>query len=123
MTNTGRAGQRANVEAARDVAAKNPVNLIFFSATKSSGRPAGKRALTAQYTLTVRFVCYKETSINGSYGGKIDPADPPYLDGLMAGREFQPARRWRARPENALTGNDVSGECACNNKRDYRASG
>ena len=93
-TSTGPAGQRANVEAARDAG----VNLAFFSGNEIFWKTRWENSIDGSDTPYRTLVCYKETHANA----KIDP---------IAGRG--PAR-WRdprfsppadgGRPENALTG-------------------
>jgi hypothetical protein len=95
-------GQRANVEAARD-AAKNSVNLVFFSGNEVFWKTRWEASTDGTNTPYRTLVCYKETSTNGSYGGVIDPADPPTWTGFWRDARFSPPADG-GRPENALTG-------------------
>ena len=65
-TSTGRATQRANVEAARD-AGRQP--RVLQRQRGASGRPAGRTASTARARAYRTLVSYKETHANA----KIDP--------------------------------------------------
>ncbi len=90
-------GQRANVEAARAAG----VNLAFFSGNEVFWKTRWEADSTNTPYRTL--VCYKETSTNGSYGGVIDPADPPIWTGFWRDTRFSPPADG-GRPENALTG-------------------
>ena len=92
-------GQRANVEAARAAG----VNLAFFSGNEVAWKTRWEPSIDGQNTPYRTLVCYKETPINGSYGGVIDPADPPTWTGLWRDPRFSPPADG-GRPENALTG-------------------
>ncbi len=92
-------GQRANVEAARDAA----VNLVFFSGNEVFWKTRWEASTDGTNTPYRTLVCYKETSTNGSYGGVIDPADPPIWTGFWRDTRFSPPADG-GRPENALTG-------------------
>src|SRR5882672_9529001 len=92
-------GQRANVEAARAA----DVNLAFFSGNEVFWKTRWEASTDVTNTAYRTLVCYKETSMNGSYGGVIDPADPPTWTGLWRDARFSPPADG-GRPENALTG-------------------
>jgi len=92
-------GQRANVEAARAAG----VNLAFFSGNEVFWKTRWEASTDVTNTAYRTLVCYKETSMNGSYGGVIDPADPPTWTGLWRDARFSPPADG-GRPENALTG-------------------
>src|SRR5712664_430300 len=92
-------GQRANVEAARAVG----VNLAFFSGNEVFWKTRWEASTDGTNTPYRTLVCYKETSTNGSYGGVIDPADPPTWTGFWRDARFSPPADG-GRPENALTG-------------------
>ena len=95
------AGQRANVEAARQGQPpdKPPVHLAFFSGNevfwKTRWEPSIDGAATPYRTL----VTYKETHANA----RIDPLDPPTWTGTWRDPRFSPPADG-GRPENALTG-------------------
>ncbi len=93
-------GQRANVEAARDAAV--PVHLAFLSGNEVFWKTRWEASMDGTNTPYRTLVCYKETSI-GSYGGVIDPADPPTWTGFWRDPRFSPPADG-GRPENALTG-------------------
>ncbi len=95
-------GQRTNVEAARD-AASNPVSLIFFSGNEVFWKTRWEASIDGTSTPYRTLVCYKETSTNGTYGSKIDPADPPTWTGLWRDARFSPPADG-GHPENALSG-------------------
>jgi hypothetical protein len=88
------AGQRANVEAAREAG----VNLAFFSANeifwKTRWGPSTEGSETPYRTLTT----YKETH----FEGPVDPKDPPTWTG--AWRDPRDPRSDGGKPENALSG-------------------
>ncbi len=88
------AGQRANVEAAREAG----VNLAFFSANevfwKTRWGPSTEGSETPYRTLT----SYKETH----FEGPVDPKDPPTWTG--AWRDPRVPNADGGKPENALTG-------------------
>src|SRR6266404_2957257 len=92
-------GQRANVEAARAAG----VNLAFFSGNEVFWKTRWEASTDSTNTPYRTLVCYKETSISGSFGGVIDPADPPTWTGLWRDARFSPSADG-GRPENALTG-------------------
>src|SRR5207249_3496973 len=92
-------GQRANVEAARAAG----VNQAFFSGNEVAWKTRWEPSIDGQNTPYRTLVCYKETPINGSYGGVMDPADPPTWTGLWRDPRFSPPADG-GRPENALTG-------------------
>ncbi len=88
------AGQRANVEAAREAG----VNLAFFSANelfwKTRWGPSTEGSATPYRTLTT----YKETH----FEGPVDPKDPPTWTG--AWRDPRSPHADGGKPENALSG-------------------
>ncbi len=88
------AGQRANVEAAREAG----VNLAFFSANelfwKTRWGPSTAGTETPYRTLTT----YKETH----FEGPVDPKDPPTWTG--AWRDPRSPHADGGKPENALSG-------------------
>jgi hypothetical protein len=88
------AGQRANVEAAREAG----VNLAFFSANelfwKTRWGPSSEGSETPYRTLTT----YKETH----FEGPVDPKDPPTWTG--AWRDPRVPSSDGGKPENALSG-------------------
>ncbi|MGA2455563.1 MAG: DUF4082 domain-containing protein [Solirubrobacteraceae bacterium] len=88
------AGQRANVEAAREAG----VNLAFFSANevfwKTRWGPSSEGSETPYRTLTT----YKETH----FEGPVDPKDPPTWTGSW--RDPRDPASDGGKPENALTG-------------------
>ncbi len=88
------AGQRANVEAAREAG----VNLAFFSGNeifwKTRWGPSTEGSETPYRTLTT----YKETH----FEGPVDPKDPPTWTG--AWRDPRSPRADGGKPENALSG-------------------
>jgi hypothetical protein len=90
--------QRSNVEAARAAG----VNLAFFSGNEIFWKTRWEPSIDATDTPYRTLVCYKETSI-GSYGGVIDPADPPTWTGFWRDARFSPPADG-GRPENALSG-------------------
>jgi hypothetical protein len=92
-------GQRANVEAARAAG----VNLTFFSGNEIHWKTRWEAGIDGANTPYRTLVCYKETSTNGGYGGRIDPADPPTWTGFWRDPRFSPPADG-GRPENALTG-------------------
>ena len=92
-------GQRANVEAALAAG----VNLAFFSGNEVWWKTRWEPSIDGTNAPYRTLVCYKETPINGSYGGVIDPADPPTWTGIWRDSRFSPPADG-GRPENALTG-------------------
>jgi hypothetical protein len=88
------AGQRANVEAAREAG----VNLAFFSANelfwKTRWGPSSEGSETPYRTLTT----YKETH----FEGPVDPKDPPTWTGSW--RDPRDPASDGGKPENELTG-------------------
>jgi hypothetical protein len=92
-------GQRANVEAARAAG----VNLAFFSGNEVFWKTRWEASTDGTSTPYRTLVCYKETSTNGTYGGVIDPADPPTWTGIWRDPRFSPPADG-GHPENALTG-------------------
>jgi hypothetical protein len=91
------AGQRANVEAAREAG----VNLAFFSGNeifwKTRWGPSTEGTNTPYRTLT----SYKETHFNSP----VDPEDPPTWTGAWRDPRFSPPADG-GKPENSLTGQD-----------------
>ena len=92
-TSTGRAGQRANVEAARDAG----VNLAFFSGNEVFWKTRWENSIDGSGTPYRTLVTYKETHANA----KIDPS--PAWTGTWRDPRFSPPADG-GRPENALTG-------------------
>ena len=120
------AGQRANVEAAREAG----VNLAFFSGNeifwKTRWGPSIEGSNTPYRTLTT----YKETH----FEGPIDPQDPPTWTG--AWRDPRSPQADGGKPENALSGQQFevnsgtaadlrcprsTANCACGATRRWRA--
>src|SRR6266478_3808053 len=91
-------GQRANVEAARAAG----VNLAFFSGNEVFWKTRWEPSIDGTNAAYRTLVCYKETAI-GSYGGPIDPADPPTWTGMWRDARFSPPADG-GHPENALSG-------------------
>jgi Domain of unknown function (DUF4082)/Fibronectin type III domain/Bacterial Ig domain len=89
------AGQRANVEAAREAG----VNLAFFSGNeifwKTRWGPSTEGSNTPYRTLTT----YKETHFNSP----VDPDDPPTWTGSWRDPRFSPPADG-GKPENSLSG-------------------
>ena len=95
MTNIGPAGQRTNVEAARNAG----VHLAFLSGNEMFWKTRWENGI-AQPTETYRtLVCYKETHANA----KIDPIGPTVWTGTWRDPRFSPPADG-GRPENALSG-------------------
>ncbi|PSB47941.1 hypothetical protein C7B80_07570 [Cyanosarcina cf. burmensis CCALA 770] len=88
------AGQRANVEAARD----RGVNLAFFSGNEVYWKTRWENAIDGSGTSYHTLVAYKETVANA----KIDP-QPGIWTGTWRDPRFSPPADG-GRPENALTG-------------------
>lgn len=88
------AGQRANVEAARD----RGVNLAFFSGNEVYWKTRWENAIDGSGTSYRTLVAYKETVANA----KIDP-QPGIWTGTWRDPRFSPPADG-GRPENALTG-------------------
>ncbi|MGQ0433019.1 MAG: N,N-dimethylformamidase beta subunit family domain-containing protein, partial [Microthrixaceae bacterium] len=87
------AGQRTNVEAARDAG----VHLAFFSGNEAFWKTRWEASVTAPSTSYRTLVSYKESKANA----KIDP-DPAWT-GTWRDARFSPPSDG-GRPENALTG-------------------
>ena len=87
------AGQRANVEAARDAG----VDLAFFSGNEVFWKTRWEASIDASGTAYRTLVSYKETHANA----KIDPT--PTWTGTWRDPRFSPPADG-GRPENALTG-------------------
>jgi len=87
------AGQRANVEAARDAG----VHLAFFSGNEVFWKIRWENSIDGSGTPYRTMVCYKETLA----GAKIDPT--PTWTGTWRDPRFSPPADG-GRPENALTG-------------------
>lgn len=88
------AGQRANVEAARDAG----VNLAFFSGNEVFWKTRWESSIDGSGTAYRTLVCYKETHANA----KIDPL-PNVWTGTWRDARFSPPADG-GRPENSLTG-------------------
>ena len=91
-------GQRANVEAARNNAAK-PVHLAFFSGNDVYWKTRWEPSIDGSATPNRTLVCYKETWANA----KIDP-NPAWTGTWRDPRFSPPPNGDGGRPENALTG-------------------
>src|SRR5712671_840013 len=89
------AGQRANVEAARDAG----VNLSFLSGNESYWKTRWENAVDGSGTPYRTLVCYKETAVSAH----IDPAIPQTWTGTSRDPRFSPPADGD-RPENAMTG-------------------
>jgi hypothetical protein len=89
------AGQRGNVEAARDAG----VHLAFFSGNEAFWKTRWENSIDGSGTAHRTLVCYKETHANAV----IDPQDPPTWTGTWRDPRFSPPADG-GRPENALTG-------------------
>jgi hypothetical protein len=89
------AGQRANVEAARDAG----VHLAFFSGNEVFWKTRWEPSIDGSNTPFRTLVSYKETHANAS----IDPADPPTWTGTWRDARFSPPADG-GNPEHALTG-------------------
>jgi hypothetical protein len=90
------AGQRDNVEAARDAG----VNLAFFSGNESYWKTRWESSIDGSNTPYRTLVCYKESNP----GHPIDPLDPPIWTGTWRDNRFSPPADG-GRPENAMSGN------------------
>jgi hypothetical protein len=90
------AGQRANVEAARNAG----VHLAFFSGNEIFWKTRWEDSIDGSGTPYRTLVSYKETHANRV----LDPADPPIWTGTWRDPRFSPPADG-GRPENALTGN------------------
>ena len=99
------AGQRANVEAARDAG----VNLAFFSGNEIFWKTRWENSIDGSATPYRTLVSYKETHANA----KHRPADPPTWTGTWRDPRFSPPADG-GRPENALTGHAVHGQRPAN---------
>ena len=91
-TSTGRAAQRANVEAARDAG----VNLAFFSGNEIFWKTRWEPSIDGSGTPYRTLVCYKETHANA----KIDPLADVWT-GTWRDPPLQPAGRRRPSRERA----------------------
>jgi Bacterial Ig domain len=89
------AGQRANVEAARDAG----VNLAFLSGNESFWKVRWEPSIDGTSTPNRTLVSYKETKETNP----IDPQDPPTWTGTWRDPTWSPPADG-GRPENALTG-------------------
>jgi hypothetical protein len=89
------AGQRANVEAARNAG----VHLTFYSGNEVFWKTRWENSTDSSNTPYRTLVTYKETHANAV----IDPADPPTWTGTWRDPRFSPPADG-GRPENALTG-------------------
>ncbi len=96
-TSTGRATQRANVEAARAAG----VHLAFFSGNEVFWKTRWEPSIDGTGTPYRTLVTYKETHANA----KIDPL-PGVWTGTWRDPRFSPPADG-GRPENALTGTDL----------------
>jgi hypothetical protein len=90
------AGQRANVEAARNAG----IHLAFFSGNEIFWKTRWENSIDGSGTPYRTLVSYKETHANQV----IDPADPPTWTGTWRDPRFSPPADG-GRPENALSGN------------------
>ena len=100
-TSTGRAAQRANVEAAGDAG----VNLAFFSGNEVFWKTRWENSIDGSDTPYRTLVTYKETHANA----KIDPL-PNVWTGTWRDPRFSPPADG-GRPENALTGTIFTVNC------------
>ena len=91
------AGQRSNVEAARNNAG---IHLAFFSGNEVFWKTRWENSIDGSGTPYRTLVSYKETHANAV----IDPQDPPTWTGTWRDPRFSPPGDG-GRPENALTGN------------------
>src|SRR6185295_12147076 len=89
------AGQRANVEAARNAG----VHLAFFSGNEVFWKTRWENGTDASHAPYRTLVTYKETHANAV----IDPQDPPTWTGTWRDPRFSTPGDG-GRPENALTG-------------------
>jgi hypothetical protein len=89
------AGQRTNVEAARNAG----VHLGFFSGNEVFWKTRWENSIDGSGTAYRTLVSYKETHANA----KIDPLDPPIWTGTWRDPRFSPPADG-GHPENALTG-------------------
>src|SRR5438552_10584115 len=89
------AGQRANVEAARNAG----VHLTFYSGNEIFWKTRWENSIDGSGTAYRTLVTYKETHANAV----IDPADPPTWTGSWRDPRFSPPADG-GRPENAVTG-------------------
>ena len=89
------AGQRANVEAARE----SGVNLAFFSGNELFWKTRWEPSIDGSNTPNRTLVSYKETH----YEGPVDPQDPPTWTGAWRDPRGGPTADG-GHPENALSG-------------------
>jgi len=89
------AGQRTNVEAARNAG----VHLTFFSGNEIFWKTRWEPSVDGSNTPSRTLVSYKETHANAT----IDPLDPPIWTGTWRDPRFSPPADG-GRPENALSG-------------------
>ena len=94
------AGQRANVEAARD----NGVHLAFFSGNQMFWKTRWENSIDGSATAYRTLVSYKETHANA----KIDPS--PTWTGTWRDPRFSPPADG-GRPENAVSGTIFTVNC------------
>ncbi len=102
------AGQRANVEAARDAG----VSLAFFTGNSAYWKMRWESSTDPSATPNRTLVSYKETRANAP----IDPADPPTWTGAWRDARFSPPADG-GRPENALTGLLWTVECCASDMK------
>ena len=95
------AGQRANVEAAREAG----VNLAFFSANEIFWKTRWGASIDGSNTAYRTLTSYKETH----FEGPVDPNDPPTWTGAWTDPRGGPADDG-GKPQNALTRPAVRGQ-------------
>ncbi|MBI4492659.1 MAG: DUF4082 domain-containing protein [Chloroflexi bacterium] len=89
------AGQRANLEAAREAG----VNLAFFSGNEIFWKTRWEPSIDGSNTAYRTLVTYKETKVDAP----LDPNDPPTWTGSWRDPRFSPPADG-GRPENGLSG-------------------